>query len=269
MANQMTKAQLVAELASRTGSDKKSAGAMLDALTGIITETVAQGGAVTLPGVGKIYCRERPERMVLVRVARVVVVVPMMMPRPMVMPAKPVPVARPVAMMVEPAPAQMAQGPRGLGHQLQPAEPGAERVAQLAVGDVRPRRVRPLPLDVVMMALLRAPHLGLEAQHLRAVLAHLAVRRRHALADAAGDRRRDARRGSVRPDDARARPPRRGARGPRRAGTDPRRLARAPGGRRGHLARRRDRLTHAGGAAPSDARRSDTDRTGPHRTPRT
>ncbi|EPX82389.1 Bacterial nucleoid DNA-binding protein [Rubellimicrobium thermophilum DSM 16684] len=64
MANQMTKAQLVAELASRTGSDKKSAGAMLDALTGIITETVAQGGAVTLPGVGKIYCRERPERMV-------------------------------------------------------------------------------------------------------------------------------------------------------------------------------------------------------------
>lgn len=64
MANQMTKAQLVAELASKTGTDKKAAGAMLDALTGIITETVSQGGAVTLPGVGKIYCRERPERMV-------------------------------------------------------------------------------------------------------------------------------------------------------------------------------------------------------------
>ena len=64
MANQMTKAQLVAALAERTGGDKKAASGMLDALTGIITETVAEGGAVTLPGVGKIYCRERPERMV-------------------------------------------------------------------------------------------------------------------------------------------------------------------------------------------------------------
>ena len=63
MANQMTKAQLVAALAERTGGDKKAVGAALEALTGIITETVAGGGAVTLPGVGKIYCRERPERM--------------------------------------------------------------------------------------------------------------------------------------------------------------------------------------------------------------
>ena len=63
MPTQMTKAQLVAALAERTGGDKKVASGMLDALTGIITETVAEGGAVTLPGVGKIYCRERPERM--------------------------------------------------------------------------------------------------------------------------------------------------------------------------------------------------------------
>jgi DNA-binding protein HU-beta len=63
MANQMSKAQLVASLAERTGGDKKAASSMLDALTGIITETVSQGGAVTVPGVGKIYCRERPERM--------------------------------------------------------------------------------------------------------------------------------------------------------------------------------------------------------------
>ena len=63
MANQMTKAQLVAALAERTGGDKKAASGMLDALTGIITETVSQGGAVTLPGVGKISLRERPERM--------------------------------------------------------------------------------------------------------------------------------------------------------------------------------------------------------------
>ena len=63
MADQLTKAQLVAALAERTAGDKKAASAMLEALTGIITETVSQGGAVTLPGVGKISLRERPERM--------------------------------------------------------------------------------------------------------------------------------------------------------------------------------------------------------------
>ena len=63
MANQMTKAQLVAALAEEAKTDKKQAGAMLEALSGIITRMVADGGAVTLPGVGKIYCRERPERM--------------------------------------------------------------------------------------------------------------------------------------------------------------------------------------------------------------
>ncbi len=60
----MTKAALVTALAEKTGMDKKSAGAALDAVTEIITEEVSGGGAVTLPGVGKIYCRERPERMV-------------------------------------------------------------------------------------------------------------------------------------------------------------------------------------------------------------
>jgi DNA-binding protein HU-beta len=60
----LTKTQLVSALADKTGSDKKSAGEALDAITEIITEEVSKGGAVTLPGVGKIYCRERPERMV-------------------------------------------------------------------------------------------------------------------------------------------------------------------------------------------------------------
>ena len=64
MAKPMTKTQLVSALADAMGSDKKSAGAALDALTGIITSEVAGGGAVTLPGVGKIYCRERPSRLV-------------------------------------------------------------------------------------------------------------------------------------------------------------------------------------------------------------
>ncbi|MHA7887440.1 MULTISPECIES: HU family DNA-binding protein [Roseicyclus] len=60
----MTKTQLVAAIADEMGGDKKTAGAALDAVTAIITKEVAAGGAVTLPGIGKIYCRERPERMV-------------------------------------------------------------------------------------------------------------------------------------------------------------------------------------------------------------
>ena len=64
MTKPITKAQLVAAIAEEMDADKKTAGAALDAITGLITREVAGGGAVTLPGVGKFYCRERPERMV-------------------------------------------------------------------------------------------------------------------------------------------------------------------------------------------------------------
>lgn len=64
MAKPMTKTQLVAALADEMGSDKKSAAGALEGIISIITKEVSGGGAVTLPGVGKIYCRERPERMV-------------------------------------------------------------------------------------------------------------------------------------------------------------------------------------------------------------
>ena len=64
MSKPMTKTQLVAAVAEKMGGDKKTAAGAIDALTAIITAEVAGGGAVTLPGVGKIYCRERPERMV-------------------------------------------------------------------------------------------------------------------------------------------------------------------------------------------------------------
>ncbi len=60
----MTKTQLVAAIAEAMETDKKTANAALDAVTGIITSEVSGGGAVTLPGVGKIYCRERPARQV-------------------------------------------------------------------------------------------------------------------------------------------------------------------------------------------------------------
>jgi len=64
MSKQMTKTQLVSALAEEMHADKKVAGAALDAISALITREVANGGAVTLPGIGKIYCRERPERMV-------------------------------------------------------------------------------------------------------------------------------------------------------------------------------------------------------------
>jgi DNA-binding protein HU-beta len=63
-AKPMTKTQLVSALAEQMDSDKKRAGEALDAIVEIITREVANGGAVTLPGIGKFYCRERPERMV-------------------------------------------------------------------------------------------------------------------------------------------------------------------------------------------------------------
>jgi DNA-binding protein HU-beta len=64
MSKQMTKTQLLAALADAMGSDKKTAGAALDAIAAVVTREVSSGGAVTLPGLGKIVCRERPERLV-------------------------------------------------------------------------------------------------------------------------------------------------------------------------------------------------------------
>ena len=64
MSKPMTKTQLVAALSEEMGTDKKSASAALDAICGLITREVSGGGAITLPGVGKIMCRARPERMV-------------------------------------------------------------------------------------------------------------------------------------------------------------------------------------------------------------
>ncbi|MYA88567.1 MAG: HU family DNA-binding protein, partial [Boseongicola sp. SB0662_bin_57] len=60
----LTKTQLVAALAEELGSEKKAAAAALDAIISVISREVSSGGAVALPGVGKIYCRERPARMV-------------------------------------------------------------------------------------------------------------------------------------------------------------------------------------------------------------
>ena len=60
----MTKTQLLAALADAMGADKKVAGAALDAIAAVVAREVAAGGAVTLPGLGKIVCKARPERQV-------------------------------------------------------------------------------------------------------------------------------------------------------------------------------------------------------------
>lgn len=64
MKKPMTKTQLVAALAEKIGSDKKTANAALDALSAIVTHEVSGGGAVVLPGLGKVLCRARPQRQV-------------------------------------------------------------------------------------------------------------------------------------------------------------------------------------------------------------
>jgi DNA-binding protein HU-beta len=60
----MTKTQLVAAIAESASMDKASANRALEALTEVVTKEVAQGGSVTLPGLGKFACRARPERTV-------------------------------------------------------------------------------------------------------------------------------------------------------------------------------------------------------------
>lgn len=64
MSKPMTKTQLLAAVAEAMGSDKKTASAALDAVAAVVAREVAAGGAVTLPGLGKVVCRARPERQV-------------------------------------------------------------------------------------------------------------------------------------------------------------------------------------------------------------
>ncbi|RMH48101.1 MAG: HU family DNA-binding protein [Alphaproteobacteria bacterium] len=63
-AKPMTKTQLVAELAAAAGIEKAAAGRALDALAAIVAGEIEKGGAVTIPGIGKVFVRERPARTV-------------------------------------------------------------------------------------------------------------------------------------------------------------------------------------------------------------
>lgn len=64
MTKPMTKTQLVAAIAEAMGADKKTAGSALDAIASVVAREVSAGGAVTLPGLGKVACKARPERQV-------------------------------------------------------------------------------------------------------------------------------------------------------------------------------------------------------------
>ena len=64
MTKPMTKTQLVAAIADVMGADKKTAGAALDAIADVVTREVVAGGSVTIPGLGKVACKARPERQV-------------------------------------------------------------------------------------------------------------------------------------------------------------------------------------------------------------
>lgn len=64
MSKPLTKTQLVAAVAEVMGADKKIAGAALDAIASVVAREVVAGGSVTLPGLGKVAYKARPERQV-------------------------------------------------------------------------------------------------------------------------------------------------------------------------------------------------------------
>ena len=61
---------------------------------------------------------------------------------------------------------------------FQSTYPCAERIAQVAIRDIRPRRRSALPFNMMVMALLNCTNLMLKAQDLRAVFAKHTSRRR-------------------------------------------------------------------------------------------
>jgi DNA-binding protein HU-beta len=60
----LSKKDLVAELANASGADRKVVVRVLDEIGALAAKTVAGGGSLTLPGVGKIAVAARAERQV-------------------------------------------------------------------------------------------------------------------------------------------------------------------------------------------------------------
>lgn len=64
MAKSITKADLIADIAERSGISKAQAGEALDAVTASISAQLVLGNAVALPGLAKFETRDRPARQV-------------------------------------------------------------------------------------------------------------------------------------------------------------------------------------------------------------
>lgn len=56
--------ELIGALSETSGASKKDTAAVLRALSEFILSEIAKGGAVTLQGIVKIQCKDRPARMV-------------------------------------------------------------------------------------------------------------------------------------------------------------------------------------------------------------
>ena len=63
MANKMTKSQIFAELAEKTGLAKKDVDGFMEALTNLAYSEVKKSGVFVVPGFGKMVKVNRKERM--------------------------------------------------------------------------------------------------------------------------------------------------------------------------------------------------------------
>ena len=58
----MTKNELIANIAENTGLSKKDVGAVIDTLTGVVTDALVAGDKVTLPGLCSFEVVDVPEK---------------------------------------------------------------------------------------------------------------------------------------------------------------------------------------------------------------
>ena len=60
----MNQSELIAKVASISGESRKAVEAVLKITADVVAAELQEGGEVTLPGIGKVACRARPERQV-------------------------------------------------------------------------------------------------------------------------------------------------------------------------------------------------------------
>lgn len=58
----MTKSEFVEHVAQKSGLDKTQAGKAVDAMLGVVEETLARGGEVSFSGFGKFHVSDRSAR---------------------------------------------------------------------------------------------------------------------------------------------------------------------------------------------------------------